>query len=178
MPRIFRVFTLPFVAEEGGFDDSVVQSWLVGRELLDVREHWMEKNQDTYLVLLVLAHEERKSKLIEGESSEEKTQQRFKSRDDWREELSYEEQQLFDLLTTWRRERALRDGVPPYLVLTNRLMSDLSKRQPESKGELLDIKFFGEGMLKRYGDELLEIIVEGQKKEARVEEGTKKREKG
>jgi superfamily II DNA helicase RecQ len=44
---------------------------------------------------------------------------------------------LFNQLREWRRERCKRDGVPPYIVCTNKQLAQMAVQRPQTKpGEL------------------------------------------
>lgn len=47
-----------------------------------------------------------------------------------RSELSQDEQALYDRLRTWRNGRAQADGVPPYVLLTNRQLAEVARLRP------------------------------------------------
>ena len=65
---------------------------------------------------------------------------------------------LCDRLTAYRSKTALRQGVPVYSVLQDSVLRELSAFKPRNLSELSDIKGIGEVKLKRYGNDILEII--------------------
>ena len=58
---------------------------------------------------------------------------------------------LREFLRQWRNETALRERVPPYIVLTDASLEDLCKRKPRSLAELLRVTGFGESKAAKYG---------------------------
>jgi ATP-dependent DNA helicase RecQ len=65
---------------------------------------------------------------------------------------------LFEALRRWRLETARRDGVPPYVVASDRSLRDVARLRPRSRDELLLAYGIGESRAARYGGALLEIV--------------------
>ena len=68
---------------------------------------------------------------------------------------------LGERLRAWRLERARRDGVPPYVVFHDRVLHEIAAVKPGSLGELAGIAGVGPAKLERYGDAVLDLVVEG-----------------
>lgn len=75
-----------------------------------------------------------------------------------RAELALDERELFDRLRVWRNGRADADGVPPYVVLTNRQLADVARRRPTTLAQLHEIAGFGDAKTERYGPGVLEVV--------------------
>lgn len=75
-------------------------------------------------------------------------------------QLDPEAQALFDRLTAWRRERATRDGLPSYTIASNRSLTEMAARRPNSVAALAAIWGFGEGRAAKYGADLLPMLNE------------------
>lgn len=73
-------------------------------------------------------------------------------------EADYE---LLAHLRQWRQQRAREDEVPPWVVLTNQLMSEIARLRPDTEDELMNLKGMGPGRMARYGPEILEIVTGG-----------------
>lgn len=69
-----------------------------------------------------------------------------------------EEEALFDRLRTVRRELADRQGVPAYIVFSDKVLREMALRKPRTPGELLDVPGVGPAKLDRYGEAFLEAI--------------------
>jgi ATP-dependent DNA helicase RecQ len=76
------------------------------------------------------------------------------------EELSPEDASLLLRLQQWRRERASRDAVPPYVVAHNATLAAIAQIRPGTHADLLEIKGFGPARTEKYGDEILTVIGE------------------
>lgn len=69
-----------------------------------------------------------------------------------------ENPQLFELLRSWRRKNAERDGVPAYVVMKQISLVAVCKVLPQSDKELLAIKGVGKVFVAKYGDDVLSIV--------------------
>ncbi len=65
---------------------------------------------------------------------------------------------LFDQLRELRRNLAAKQGVPPYVVFTDRSLHEMARFLPVSAGEMLRITGVGEFRLTRYGTPFMETI--------------------
>jgi ATP-dependent DNA helicase RecQ len=57
-----------------------------------------------------------------------------------------------------RLEIAQKDGVPPYIVFSDKTLKELSVAQPTTKEEMLNIHGIGEVKFERYGKEFLQLL--------------------
>ncbi len=64
----------------------------------------------------------------------------------------------FEPLRAWRRSRAQSDGVPAFVVFTNRALEAIASRCPGSLAELAQVPGVGERKLERYGEEVLGVL--------------------
>jgi DNA helicase II / ATP-dependent DNA helicase PcrA len=74
---------------------------------------------------------------------------------------SYDEE-LFERLRTWRKERADEDDVPAFVVFTDATLQLIAEQRPTSPAALLRISGIGPAKLERYGDGLLDVVGDGQ----------------
>ena len=71
------------------------------------------------------------------------------------EALSGSEQQRFERLAEWRRDRARRDGVPAYVIAHDAHLRSIAAANPGSADDLLAVAGMGPTRVDRYGDEIL-----------------------
>jgi DNA helicase-2/ATP-dependent DNA helicase PcrA len=64
----------------------------------------------------------------------------------------------FEQLRAWRKERARADGVPAFVVFTNRALCAIAVARPESIEELAEVRGVGPKKIDRYGDEVLAVF--------------------
>jgi len=65
---------------------------------------------------------------------------------------------LFESLRAWRREVALEQGVPPYVIFHDRTLLDIARARPDGPGKLAKVAGVGEGKLARYGEAVLRLV--------------------
>jgi ATP-dependent DNA helicase RecQ len=65
---------------------------------------------------------------------------------------------LLDTLRRWRLETARAAGVPAYVVFHDATLTAIAAAQPKSLNELLRVNGVGESKLRKYGEEVLEIL--------------------
>jgi ATP-dependent DNA helicase RecQ len=65
---------------------------------------------------------------------------------------------LFERLRTLRKELADRQGVPAYIVFSDKVLREMAARRPASPAELLDVPGVGPAKLERYGRAFLEAL--------------------
>lgn len=63
-----------------------------------------------------------------------------------------------EALRAWRRERCRADGVPAYVILSDRHLEGIAARRPTTLDELLDCPGIGPTKLDSFGDEILEVL--------------------
>ena len=65
---------------------------------------------------------------------------------------------LFDSLRLWRKERASKDGIKPYIIFSDSTLIEITNKHPKNKDELLSIRGMGEKKFEKYGEELLSLM--------------------
>ena len=68
------------------------------------------------------------------------------------------DEEIFERLRELRREIAAEQGVPAYVVFSDKTLADMAARRPQTADEFLEVFGVGEAKLKRYGDVFLEAI--------------------
>ena len=68
--------------------------------------------------------------------------------------------ELYDKLRELRKSIAHENGIPPYIVLSDKTLKDLSVKKPTSKDEMLTVHGIGEVKFSRYGKEFLDLLDE------------------
>lgn len=69
-------------------------------------------------------------------------------------------QELFDLLRNLRLEIARKQGVPPYLVFSDKTLVDMCGRLPHNREEMLNVSGVGEKKFQQYGMDFINKIQE------------------
>ncbi|MCG2787724.1 MAG: DNA helicase RecQ [Anaerolineae bacterium] len=86
----------------------------------------------------------------------QEVEERAKKKDN-KKELEYNHA-LFALLRAKRKELADADGVPPYVIFSDRTLVEMAAYFPQSREALLGISGVGQVKLAQFGDEFLDVI--------------------
>jgi len=132
-----RVITLRFNPVAGGFDDMPLRDFLKDKEVFTIREHFFVVHDVPYLVVLVTYA---LPALATPAAPDPGTQQREAS---WRALVGEADLPLFNTLRDWRLERSKQEGVPPYVICTNRQLAAMVQARPQSLASLSSIAGFG-----------------------------------
>jgi superfamily II DNA helicase RecQ len=144
-----KVFDLRMSAGEGSFESSEMEDFLEDKVVLSVTDHFFVHEESPHLLVLITYREE---------EVKDKRSRGSRRRQDWRSELTEEEVVVFDGIRAWRAERAREEGVPPYLILTNRQLADIVRQRPGSLTALREIQGVGQVTCDKYGAALLECL--------------------
>lgn len=119
-----RVFSMSFDPDMGGFDDGPLRDFLVDKRVIEVREHYFSHEQIPQLSVLAIY------RTVDAASFRPKSERGKRShgagRQDWRATVPEPQRLLFDALRTWRNERAISQGVPAYVMLSNRQVAEIA----------------------------------------------------
>jgi len=153
-----RIFTLKFNPVIDSFDDEIIRDFIKDKEILMVKDHFFVKSENPYLVIVITYN------LVRPDICESKKVYKGKRDELWRELITEKEMPLFNTLRNWRSERCKKDGVPPYVICTNRQLAEIALNRPQSLSVLNQTKGFGKAKITKYGDELLKILSESNTK--------------
>ena len=137
-----KLLTLRFAPSLGGFDDRPLADFVRNKEVLAVREHFFTVHDLPHLACLVTYQE---TMATPAEAAPTGKQSRSEQ---WREQLaalSAEDQLLLGNLREWRADRARKDGVPSYVILTNRELFAVVRTRPATPNALLALEGIGPG---------------------------------
>ena len=151
-----RVLTLRFDPLLDRFDDTPLADLGKEHELIEVREHCVARQGQPYLAVVVTYQ----PAPLPPTAPPPPGQPARATGQDWRELLDPSQLPLFNHLRDWRSARAKRDGVPPYVVCTNRELAQVVVKRPQSAAKLAEVGGFGRAKVERYGGELLALLRE------------------
>ena len=151
---LVRVFTLRFDPVLGGFDDGDLRDFLKDKEVLSVRDHFFVKDETPYLTVIATYN------LLRPEAEEPVRSERSERdrRDAWREVLEEVDWPIFNELRDWRNKQAREEGIPPYVICTNRQLAEIAHRRLGSLSKLATVEGLGKAKLERYGTAILKIV--------------------
>jgi ATP-dependent DNA helicase RecQ len=64
----------------------------------------------------------------------------------------------YEKLRVWRRERAEKEGVPPFVIARNSQLADIVKNETKTLEALKTINGFGNKKVEKYGEDITGII--------------------
>jgi ATP-dependent DNA helicase RecQ len=83
------------------------------------------------------------------------------AKDSAREGFKGEDAKLFDALKAWRRETASASAVPPYVIFHDATLAGIVRAKPADLAALGRVPGIGEAKLKKYGNEVLAVVIAG-----------------
>jgi superfamily II DNA helicase RecQ len=138
---MFKIIAIPFDRVKKTFDEAPLTGFILNKQVKSCRAEFFRNGEDVYWTVF-----------LEYDPLLEKTPERSL------EGLDEPQKMLLDRLRAWRKERAAKDGVPVYIIGTNREMVDVVKARPASLEALKSVKGFGKGKIDKYGQEIIAMI--------------------
>jgi ATP-dependent DNA helicase RecQ len=68
------------------------------------------------------------------------------------------DEELFGALRAWRYDRAKVEGLPPYRVFGDAVLTAISTAKPSDKFELSKVRGIGPEKMELYGDDVIGIV--------------------
>lgn len=161
-----KLLTFRYSATLGGFDDTALADFTRDKEVIAFREHFYAVNETPHLTCIVHYQEAIVPRAALDTAREiaprpVSNTPRFQRRDgapDPCDGLNDSERALFNHLREWRSTQAREEGVPPYLLLTNRQLVAVIRKRPESLTALGHLDGIGPGKVERYGAAILRAL--------------------
>lgn len=66
--------------------------------------------------------------------------------------------ELFERLKVWRRIKANKENVKPYIIFSDSSLMEIVNILPKNLEELKEIRGVGEKKLEKYGEEIIDVI--------------------
>jgi superfamily II DNA helicase RecQ len=133
------------------------------KEIHSVREHFFTRNDAPYLAVLVTYSEP-----AVPIPAERRTPDRPPRDESWRQLLTKETEPLFESLRSWRSARAKSEGIPPYVIFTNRQLAEIVASRPASLAALSEVDGVGRAKCEQYGLAVLGLLGPAHAEEAQV----------
>ncbi|MFN0112942.1 MAG: HRDC domain-containing protein [Blastocatellia bacterium] len=153
-----RVITLRFNGLQDAFDDEPLRDFTKDKEVISVRDHFFVRNDQPYLAVVV----NYTLKPMATEAVAKSGQQSKRREENWRQYVAEADLPLFNTLRDWRLERSKQDGVPPYVICTNRQLAAIVAARAQTLAKLGEVEGFGKAKLERYGADVLAVLTPKQ----------------
>jgi len=141
-----KLMTLAFESGKG-FVDEAVQAFLTDKEMVDVQHYFFVHEKQPWLTLLISYREQ--------ESEVKRTPGLH---GDIYRQLDETEKVVFNALREWRTARSKQEGIPPYLIASNKQLARMVRGKAASRADLHRVEGIGEAKVERYGAEILDIL--------------------
>ncbi len=112
------------------------------------------------------SYQEERAKLIAKESVESSEKRTESKKTQPKEKRSVKvdgdivHQELYDTLAAWRLEEAREQKIAAFRILSHRTLINIQDALPTTEETLSEVSGIGKIMLKRYGDQIIEIVKE------------------
>ena len=146
---LIKVMSMTFDSAIGGFNDAEVREFIKDKEVVSIQDHFFVKNEVPYLAMVIKYFPFR-------QEAEPALAPQGKREEAWRELISESEMGVFNLLREWRSKRSREEGVPPYILFTNKQLALLIKEKPTSISHLERVEGIGKARSEKYGQQVLE----------------------
>jgi superfamily II DNA helicase RecQ len=134
-----RIFTLPFDAISQGFPDEIIAEFCLNKKVHSMQIQFFLNEGHPYWSVAV-----QYDILVKGEE---------KLRD-----LDDAQQLLFKRLKEWRKQQSEKDGMPAYILATDRQLKAMIMQKVQTLEGLKQAKGFGQKRIQKYGKAILNIL--------------------
>ncbi len=142
-----KLLTLSYAPSLQGFDDRPLSDFVRDKEVLAVREHFFTVHDLPHLACLVTYQESPAAAKAAACDPPDPTS-----------EIAPEDRALYGTLREWRAARARKDGVPAYVLFTNRELMAIVRARPLTANALQSIDGIGAAKVERYGTTILDLV--------------------
>lgn len=164
-----KIVTMRFDPRREVFDDEGVRRWLATRRLIRAVPHFFVHHGEPYWTVYLEASTGElpvqfhnapvpvAADLVSGEtlekpkSKDESTNKRLKA-------LKGVHKERYERIRQWRKETAVKEGVPHYIILTNRQILEVVEAAPRTLAGLREVRGLGQKRVARHGAKLLEVL--------------------
>ncbi|MBQ4204713.1 MAG: ATP-dependent DNA helicase RecQ, partial [Thermoguttaceae bacterium] len=104
----------------------------------------------------------RKFEILDRPENDEKKERRTRERRsnalDDKASLDVDDRRLFEALRAKRREIAMKEGTPPYVVFTDKTLVDMTRLKPQTDDDFLLVQGVGRAKLRAYGRTFMTVV--------------------
>lgn len=138
---MFKIISIPFDRALKGFDEELINRFVLNKHIINYRSEFFSEGNDKYWSIFIEYAVALESQPVNVEI-----------------ELNKDQKLLFEKLRIWRKERAEKDGVPVFVIGSNKEFQEIAKNSPKSLESLKSVKGFGTGKVSKYGKDIVELI--------------------
>ena len=147
MPLKFFTVT----ARDGG-GEAELNGFLSSHRVLQLDRRWVDLGENSYWALCV-------DYLLPGTGKGSASGKgKATGPVDYREVLSAGDFAQFAKLRDFRKQIAMSEAVPPYMIFTNEQLAAIVQQKVTTKADLAKIEGIGDARVEKYGDRAIEFI--------------------
>jgi len=147
---LIKILSMTFDSARGGFNDDELRDFIKDKEVVSIHDHLFIRNEVPYLTMVIKYFPLRPE-------IDSKMEPKGRRDEPWREMLTEADMGLFNLFRDWRSQRCKKEGVPPYILVTNLQLAHIVKSRPQSLTDLMKIEGIGKAKADKYGEDILKI---------------------
>ena len=136
-----RVFTIPFDVQREIFQDEDFTRFLLNKRVKRLQPEFFQANSKAYWTVFV----EYETVVVQENASD-------------KDHLDDAQSLFMKRFRQWRKEKAEKEGIPVFIIATNKQLVDVIRHAPVSLESLRSIHGFGKKKIERYGKEIVEIV--------------------
>ena len=145
---MIKIFTLPFASSSETFFEGSLNQFLLDKKVNSIKAEFFKNRENFYWTVFIDCN----TVINEGKVKKEKDVRKQDPNLDEKDEL------LLKRLKEWRKQRAVKEGLPIYIIATNSQFQDIIQAKPKSKEALKQVKGYGKKKVEAYGDEIIKIL--------------------
>ena len=138
---MFKIVVIPFDRHRKMFDEDTLNRVLLNKHVISYQAEFFQAGEESYWTVFV-----EYDPLVEKPGARET------------EGLDDAQKILLEKLRAWRKERAELDGIPVYIIATNKELANLVRGRPVTLEDLKEIRGFGQGKVAKYGQDIIGLI--------------------
>jgi hypothetical protein len=143
------LFDLPFKTDNQAVNEQLTETLKLLKEGIYLKGCCLEACKDGFTV-----EEYQKTKSVKAIEAEKSGKKKVEIKDD-----TMDKSPLYAALSAWRLEKSKELGAPAYIVAANKTLKAIAQAQPVTLAELKDVKGMGVISVKRFGAEILDIVL-------------------
>jgi superfamily II DNA helicase RecQ len=134
----YKIISIPFDEEKGEFEEDKLVKFMQEVDVRSMSESFFQAGGKSYWSFFV------------------EYSPRIKS--DPRIEMTAEQKERYERLREWRNTRAEKEGLPPYIIATNKQIGIMATMKEVSKANLSDIKGWGKAKSEKYTNDIVHVL--------------------
>jgi len=144
-----KIITLEF--KNGKFDYETINEFTKNKKVIKTESSYIKENGKNYFSIYIEYED----------TNQPKSTNRISNNNYNSIEFNFEneiDKELYEKIKAWRKETALKEGIPVFLILNNSQLKQIILKKPDTKTKLEAIKGFGAKRSDKYSKDILTII--------------------